>query len=1158
MGAFGSFSLASNNPQTPSGDKKPGYGSLRGESRFKGLLSKESSEDLNERLKEKSSLGNLGRLLEDDDDEPRQPWEDETRRSRHNRSDTNPFGGEGELRSGSAALGGAQDNSPPTQGIDRLGFSAFGNAPSLRDLMQGQSQDQGQRRTPLGQRHQEPMSPTDTNPYQSPSVEKTEGEDAETDGSDSQQPFPSLSGLREELGIGSGAFNRKGISTPADISAAGDRSQTSSVGPGRGFPAIGGIGGFSDLGGGWPQSAGPIGTPSRERSAFGPGFGDPIFGGGTMGGLQSPSLAALGGGGFFGSPSLSGAATLPRTSKMGSLFPAAMQEQMRQEVEGSDRKMTGSVSLEDSLRRDTNAQLRGGNMFNEFGGLDIGSRLMRGTDEAGFSDTGSLGASGAVNMGQGSGFPHQGMPIDANHQPGQNLSQSTGSASSNQMPAAQQRQMVMPDRMRWIYRDPQGNTQGPWSGLEMHDWFKAGFFTAELQVKKLEDTEYEPLAQLVRRIGNSREPFLVPQIGVPHGPEPKQPTPWGTTTQTGSAQPPFASSFPSFGTTLTAEQQNALERRKQEEQYLMARQKEHLAAQQAMMKQIPFTGAPHAMHSHQLQHHSSAHSLHSQPSFGSITSPTGYQPSPLQNPVQPLHGGPGFFDSPMRHSQLPNIGHPLMGADAFGGPPREEEVTFMDRINAGRAGQPQSATGPSYGARQQAQHSQQVSSVLQDRMRLQQGQDQFDKLQLESQADQPEKDERLRQFEALRAQTEEDSFDQSPQAPVSQPIGAASSSLAPETHDEDFIASRDQPGDAEASLSLTQRVQKAAAAQQVSESSQEFSWAKPEPAAMPQPFPPAPSMSPLPAPAAQRRHIVADNLVTESRSQTQTPAETLSTSLAPWAKEANEGTKKPSLKEIQEAEAREAAKEEEIAAAARRALLEQERQALAAQTAPAPGLPSSSTWGSGSAAAPVSTGAPWAKPGAKAPVAAATTAKKTLSQIQKEEESVKLRLAAASAAQTMPSGPSPVTGTKSYANLAGKISAPTGPAALVSAGSGAWTTVGAGGKTKTPAATPTPAIPVGPRAVSGSVPTLATPKPRPAAVTRTTASQPSAVAPSNASKATQATQELVKWAKGALGNGLNNDINGQSLFLQLTIPFIKFTNCNSSRRFRPAAVHLAK
>jgi hypothetical protein len=103
------------------------------------------------------------------------------------------------------------------------------------------------------------------------------------------------------------------------------------------------------------------------------------------------------------------------------------------------------------------------------------------------------------------------------------------------------------------------------------------------------------------------------------------------------AQPPFANSFPSFGTTLTAEQQNALERRKQEEQYLMARQKEHLAAQQQVLAKAQMGIPPHGILPHQLHHHSSAHSLHSQPSFGSITSPGGYQPSPTQGPVP---GGP--------------------------------------------------------------------------------------------------------------------------------------------------------------------------------------------------------------------------------------------------------------------------------------------------------------------------------------------------------------------------------------------------------------------------------------------------------------------------------------------------------------------------------------
>ncbi|MBN0049405.1 hypothetical protein JS756_36280, partial [Streptomyces actuosus] len=85
---------------------------------------------------------------------------------------------------------------------------------------------------------------------------------------------------------------------------------------------------------------------------------------------------------------------------------------------------------------------------------------------------------------------------------------------------------------------------------------------------------------------------------------------------------------------MTAEQQNALERRKQEEQYLMARQKEHLAQQQALMKQMQVQGVPHGITPQQLQHQSSAQSLHSQPSFGSITSPVGFQPSPIQAPMQ--------------------------------------------------------------------------------------------------------------------------------------------------------------------------------------------------------------------------------------------------------------------------------------------------------------------------------------------------------------------------------------------------------------------------------------------------------------------------------------------------------------------------------------------
>ena len=105
------------------------------------------------------------------------------------------------------------------------------------------------------------------------------------------------------------------------------------------------------------------------------------------------------------------------------------------------------------------------------------------------------------------------------------------------------------------------------------------------------------------------------------------------------------------------------------------------------------------------------------------------------------------------------------------------------------------------------------------------------------------------------------------------------------------------------------------------------------------------SISPLPAPAAQRnRQHVADALAAESRSTVQTPIQTPTTSLAPWAEKVSEVLKGPSLKEIQEAEARKAAAQEEIAANVRRAKVEAERNNQ--PLPPAPGLPSSSTWAS--------------------------------------------------------------------------------------------------------------------------------------------------------------------------------------------------------------------
>ncbi|KAJ5168492.1 uncharacterized protein N7482_004086 [Penicillium canariense] len=1077
MGAFGAFSLGSNTAPTPTAEKKPGFGSLRGESRFKGLLSKDSSEDIAAYAKDKS-LGNLERLAEDDSDKRSQsPWGDAVK-TRASRSETNPFD---EPRSGSAALGGSQDVEAPLQAD--LGFGAFGmtsSIPGFRELMQ--SQENSRNPTPSLLQGHEPTSPTNTNPYQSPHGDRTaDAEDVDTDGSEIQHPqHAGLSGLRDPSNpFGSMRRVGSGMDLPTV-----DRSQNSSANANRPFSGLGGLGGLSGLGGasGWPSSD-AIGTPTRERSAFAAGFGDPIFG--SMGGLQSPSLSTLGGGSLF-SPhaGLSGTASIGRSSKLGALFSGMAEEQGRPDSVGFEQ-----VDLQQAEK----------------------------AGQAGKPDSNSASQTPVSAVGS--------LPANLTHDPAQ--VPTPGGAVS----AAQQRTMVMPDRMRWIYRDPQGNIQGPWTGLEMHDWFKAGFFSPDLQIKKLEDGEFEPLAQLVRRIGNSREPFLVPQIGIPHGPEPTS-AQWTGTTQ-GSAQPPFPGSFPSFGTTLTAEQQNALERRKQEEQYLMARQKEHLAQQQAIMKQMQVPGAPPSLQP-QLQHQSSAHSLHSQPSFGSITSPAAYQPSPIQAPMQgqqQSQGLPGFFDAAasLRQGGLPGPG--MLGTELGS---QDQLPALLERLSVGRQDPFAFGAAGSFSGRQPDGflHSQQVASMLQDRAQLQQEQEEFNQANPDDPFDQQAREERLRQFHALRAQEGELGMRTAEGLPT-HPAAALETDTETMTTE---VMNELETGAAEPALTLSQQVQKAASAQRQQQEEQEQQiqvapesvWGPKIDHAMPQPFPPPPSASPLPAPAAQRnRQNVAESLAAGSRSQTQTPVDAAPTSVAPWAKDANELPKGPSLKEIQEAEARKAAQREEVAAAARRAQLLAEHERLSqAQAQVVPGLPSSANWASsGSPATPSSAGSPWNTK--SQPVPTTSAAKKTLAQIQKEEEARKQRLAVAAAAAAQTATPSPpASATKRYADLASKAPAPaipTAPAAVAS--SGAWTTVGAGGRAKAP-----PTAPLGPRTASGTVPLApaAVAKPRPTIATRTVTA--GSVPQSNPNRAVE---EFTKWAKLSLGKGLNSNINVDDFVQQL-------------------------
>ena len=1173
-GAFGNFSLggATAQPPTPS-DKKLGFGSFRGESRFKGLMSKGSSEDMSSRNKDRTPISNMEKLTEMESENSKAfPL-----RSFRQSTESNPFD-ELDHHVGSAALGGDIPSPAPQNALflqgqadqprphDDIGFSTFGTAsemPSFRDMMQRhqyplQQTTQSSQYTNL--HTNEPMSPTNTNPYQSPEGEKSAPDDHDTDDSDAMNMHQSAYGL----GAGSRQFN------PAFEGAASDRSQTSSAGMSRGFPNLGGLGGLGGIGtaGAWSTAPVVVGTPSRANPGFSSGFTDSMFS--SLGDTQSASYISNAAFSNSGSTQFGNIGTVGRGSKMGSLFPTAMQDQMRGNdmirpehgyTDGREntqhniaRSGVGSNAPGfGSLARDTDSpsQQNRGMLDDLFGNLDgrgRGTQNLTSSFPAGDGSTGALSPGSASISAQAPNVTSSALPglpsasASSSSAFGRSPETDNASGASSQMPATQQRQMVMPDRMRWIYRDPQGNTQGPWSGLEMHDWYKAGFFSPELQVRKQEDLDYEPLAQLIRRIGNSREPFLVPQIGIPHGPASTQPnnTPsvLGTvpaaspSVQTGSAQPPFASSFPSFGTTLTAEQQNALERRKQEEQYLMARQKEHLAQQQVLIKQMQhMQGGPHSIHAQQLHHHSSAHSLQSQPSYGSITSPTGYQLTPAQPPIQQHGTMPGFFDSQPRSS--------LLGMGPVGSVPenlhsgRDNEVAAaMERLNLGRAAQASFGNLTQNLVPQEGlSHQQQVATMFQDRARLQREQDHFDLLQRASLGEGQDTMSRFEQFNELRAQEEDPAqFYQS--STTTKPSQRQSTELkeqpllqesANESRYDQEVKNHGLGQQTGSTMGVEQAPLIAGSQKHVPSVPTQSPWAIVE-AGLPMPFPPPQSSSPLPAPAAQRnRQHVADALAAESRSRSQTPSvETPSAALAPWAKESLEGSKGPSLKEIQEAEARQTAQQEEIAAAERRALAEQERQNQAQSIVPTVGLPSSANWASGgSPATPTSAGpSAWAKPlaGKQSATTSATGTKKTLAQIQKEEEARKNRVAAAAAANTVNNlaGIPTLPGGKRYADLAGKNAAP-----IITGMTGAWTTVGAGGKLKTPVGSTSAPSPV-PRNVSSggaaNASVVAKPKPVAGPVRSNTAS--------GSSVSQSANDELYKWAKGALGKGLNSSING--------------------------------
>ncbi|TQN67330.1 GYF domain-containing protein mpd2 [Colletotrichum shisoi] len=1040
MGSFGQFAL-------PTPTSTIGTGS-RGGSRFANLMTKDGTDSP------------AGKTNEASTPDATRSW-----RSRP-RTDTDPFGGDDNL-SGSAALGGAQDTSPPP-------MPNPSNIGMFETPVKGSTGDFGMSGLNLGRQaenEQGPTSPSETNPYRSPPAERGDSHD---EAGNEKSHGAAVGG---EQNPAFNAMSSRGFPTHAFDGS--DRSQTSSAGP-RGYAS------------GWPVPL-STGTPDRERAGFGGVFGNSLFS--PMGTeLQSPGLSSIGAS-VFGPASaggLGGAGTTGR-SKLGSLFPPAMQAQMQ----GNEQE-----SMSDSL-----PDLRQGNPLGAIGRgnfamvpRDTGSPLRSGRGGV-FEEMFPSDPARSHSVFGGSDPSHPG-PAGVGHPQAFTPVASTG-AEFGSTPV---RQMVMPDRMRWVYLDPQCHVQGPFSGLEMNDWYKANFFTPDLRVKKVEDSDFEPLGQLIRRIGNSREPFLVPQIGIAHGP-PSQAGPFSPSGNTGVI-PPLSGVFPSFGRTLTAEEQNNLERRKQEEQQAMAQQRDFMMRQQAITRlqsQGP-GGVPGSLH-----HQHSAHSLQSQPSFGSISSPIGAHPQ-----QQPPIGGSvgltsGFFDSAAQQAPLstqPPVGS---GLEHF----REEDLATLNPSERQMLASVQAPTSIAAILGQQP-----VGAPANDNSNLRNnlpGTEQLDK-------DEEGFRERLKEFEDIRAERDSEQVQGSGARAVAQEdviqesSGVSGPAAVAKEHHKSSAPGIKEIMEEEQQLSLTQRVQQAQAAAEA---------AKNAAAGLPMPFPPPlpAAGTPLPAPTAQR---VRSNLPEQyNRSQTGTPDTGSATEpppLAPWAKEAA-SRKGPSLKEIQEAEARKAAKAEELAAERRRVVLEQEAAALREREkaiVSATGLPTTSTWGNGS---PVAAASPWTKPAAAKPTPGASTPgkQKTLADIQREEENRKAKAAKEVAIQT---GLATAAAGKRYADLANKPNNAPGLAQATATapppGSG-WAMVGAGGKVK---------VPTGPAAQTRSVSTTGT-KATPV-VTKAAVKPAPAVAPAAVAKSDVAMDEFNKWLHRELSRGLTGvDIDTFAATLQI-------------------------
>lgn len=70
--------------------------------------------------------------------------------------------------------------------------------------------------------------------------------------------------------------------------------------------------------------------------------------------------------------------------------------------------------------------------------------------------------------------------------------------------------LIEPSKLLWLYLDPSGNEQGPFSGEVMQDWLTEGYLSFDLRIRRSTEPNFQTLNEFCGKVRNFTHPFLVP------------------------------------------------------------------------------------------------------------------------------------------------------------------------------------------------------------------------------------------------------------------------------------------------------------------------------------------------------------------------------------------------------------------------------------------------------------------------------------------------------------------------------------------------------------------------------------------------------------------------------------------------------------------------